>query len=142
MVKMGYCGDVCDHCPRFLATKDGRIRKLREVAELWHRVGLRPETLPPEEMVCHGCSPSKMCPYGIAPCASEREIASCGECADYPCDRISVPFERIEVWSQRSRQFCTSEEYELVPKAFFEKKRNLDRIHEKHVTNRRSRTHN
>ena len=134
MLKMGYCGDVCDYCPRYIATRSGSEEQLREVAALWHRAGARSEERPPEEMICHGCCPEKACPYGITECAREKGVANCGECEDYPCERLSRPFERLKTGPERWRKACSSEEeYERIRKAFHQKKENLARAHREYL---------
>jgi len=70
--KMGYCGNNCDYCPLYIATQSGDKGELTRVAILWHKVRARHQILPPEEMVCNGCTPDKTCPFGIIKCASEK----------------------------------------------------------------------
>jgi len=48
---MGYCGNVCDYCPRYIASQSGDKDKLTKVAILWHKAGALPKILPPEEIV-------------------------------------------------------------------------------------------
>jgi hypothetical protein len=82
-------------------------------------------------MKCRGCSPEKKCPFGFAQCASGRGLAHCGECTEYPCPNLKARFDLIPTLSQKWKQACTPEEYELVNKAFWQKKENLDRARER-----------
>ena len=134
MPKFTFCGDDCGFCPRYRATQSGDDKELRRIAELWYRAGSRPTVLPPEEMICHGCSANNPCPYEIASCATERGVTTCGECDEYPCDRLARAFDSQKSSSGRWKQACSPEEYELVYKAFFQKKENLDRIRLKSST--------
>ncbi len=124
---MGYCGDVCDYCPLYVATQSGSKERLQEAAVLWHKAGARPTVCPPEEMICHGCSRDKACQYGIAQCASGKGLQHCGECSEYPCAVLASRFDVIPKLSEEWKSACTKEEYDLVQKAFFLKKENLDR---------------
>ena len=124
---MGYCGDICDYCPRYIATLSGKKEKLEEVALLWFKTGSRPKVLPPEEMICHGCSPAKACQFGIAECASGKNLKHCGECTDYPCPVLKSRFDVIEKLAEDWKGICTREEYELLFKAYLQKKKNLDK---------------
>jgi hypothetical protein len=117
--RMAYCGDVCDYCPRYIATQSGNRDKLNEVAILWHKAGSSSTMLTPEEMICHGCSPAKVCPFGIAKCASEKRLNHCGECFDYPCPILKARFDLIPKLSETLKNVCTKEQYDLVRKAFF-----------------------
>ena len=132
--KMGYCGDVCDYCPRYIATQSGDKNKLKEVAILWHKAGVRPKILTPEEMICHGCFPKKECQFGIARCASGKGVSHCGECSDYPCANLKSRFDLIPSISETWKSVCTKEEYELIHKAFWQKKENLDKAREEYLS--------
>lgn len=132
--KMGYCGDVCNYCPRYIATQSGNKDKLNEVAILWHKAGARPKILTPEEMLCHGCFPHKACQFGIAQCASEKGIRHCGECSEYPCPILKSRFDLIPQLSEDWKKVCTKEEYDLVHKAFWQKKENLDKAREQYLS--------
>ncbi len=127
---MGYCGDVCNYCPRYIATQSGERDKLNKVAILWHKGGARDKVLTSEEIKCHGCAPDKACPFGVAECASEKKLNHCGECSTYPCPILKARFDLIPELSQKWKKVCTEEEYNLVYKAFLEKKENLDKARE------------
>ena len=127
---MGHCGDVCDYCPRYTATKSGDMEKLKEAAALWYKAGLRPRILTPEEIKCGGCSP-EACPSGIAGCSSGKGLNNCGECSDYPCPLLQSRFDKIPELSEKWKNLFSKEQYELGFKAFWQKKENLDRVHKR-----------
>ena len=56
---------------------------------------------------------------------TERGIKNCGECADYPCEKLRECFAVTESFEPACRQACTEEEYVKLRKAFFEKEKNL-----------------
>ena len=89
MLKLSYCGDDCNLCPRYIAAQSNSIEKLKEVAALWKKAGWRESIVPPEEMACNGCRTVKWCRYDdIRKCAKEKRIDNCGLCRDYPCKKI------------------------------------------------------
>ncbi|OPY76996.1 MAG: hypothetical protein A4E64_01296 [Syntrophorhabdus sp. PtaU1.Bin058] len=80
------CGLDCFNCPAFLANKDIDIRK-----SISQRLNL-----PLEEARCEGCRNTKgtiaflgdNLPCAVFQCTSEKGIAYCYECADFPCDHL------------------------------------------------------
>lgn len=141
-INMGCCSDACDHCPRYIAMHSGNRDKLIEVAILWHKAGATATLLTPEEIACRGCSPDKICPFGIAKCAFEKGLKHCGECSDYPCLILKARFDLIPKLSEDMKKVCTKEEYDLVYKAFWQKKENLDKARELYLKTKNEKTHN
>jgi len=46
MVKLAFCGDDCNYCPRYNATLNQNEHKLREIAVLWKKsVGVKTSIL-------------------------------------------------------------------------------------------------
>lgn len=134
-MKLGFCGDNCSVCPRYVATQSGDVEQLRKVAVLWYRVGLRDEVVPPEELTCHGCSTENLCAYeDVRECAIEKGVKNCGECEDYPCEKVLKVFKWTESFVERCKEKCSEEEYESLRKAFFSKKENLDRANKKYLS--------
>jgi len=129
-MKLAFCGNDCDECPRYLATKSNDEKVLQETAVLWHRLGYRDQVVSPQEIACQGCTPSNWCRYGIAKCVLEKQVNNCGECGDYPCPTILETFERTEAFDRESKATCSQEDYARLRKSFFLKKENLDRIHD------------
>ena len=120
------CGNDCSVCPRHLPKTDG---ELRHTAELWKDIGYRDRIVSNEEISCTGCKPENLCRYNIIGCVSAKGLSNCGECAGYPCEKITECFAATERFAPGCKAACTEEEYETLRKAFFEKKKNLDLIH-------------
>jgi hypothetical protein len=134
MTTMGICGDNCLCCPRYLATQSGEPEELEKVKELWLRLGLRDRALPARDLACYGCAPENKCAYlELRTCVYEKGIENCGLCETYPCVLVNAALEKSEGLCTQAVSVCTSEEMELLRKAFFSKRQNLDRKHfEKH----------
>ena len=128
-MKLAMCGDDCDLCPRYLATRSGDERELKRIAEIWQRAGWRTGDVQPREMTCTGCSPQNQCIYSIAQCAAEKGIESCGVCAEYPCPKISEAFAKTDLSAQKCKTLFPAELYDQLRRAFFLKKAHLDAIH-------------
>lgn len=41
MNRIAFCGNNCDFCPRYIATKNESIEELRRCAEIWYKLGWR-----------------------------------------------------------------------------------------------------
>ncbi|MBN1532353.1 MAG: DUF3795 domain-containing protein [Spirochaetes bacterium] len=120
------CGNRCDLCPRYIATRHGAAAELRRVAELWRDMGWRDSVVPPEEISCSGCDGSAFCRYGIRSCAGARGVADCGLCGDYPCAVILEAFSRTSRYEGICRERCGGGDFAQLKRAFFEKRRNLE----------------
>ena len=130
MIKLAYCGDDCNLCPRYIATQSDSVEKLKEVAALWKKAGWRENILPPEEMVCDGCRTVKWCRYDdIRKCANEKGIDNCGKCRNYPCEKMEKLFTQTASYAKLCKKNCLEQEYELLHKAFFSKKQKLYKVH-------------
>jgi len=133
MTFIGICGDNCTYCPRYIATQKGDFKSLSDVKMLWVRLGFRDPEFPVQDMACYGCSPENRCAYPeVRDCAVDKEVANCGDCAQYPCSKINKVFERTEKLRSEAIAICTTEELEILDKAFFWKKRYLDQNSKKH----------
>jgi hypothetical protein len=122
------CGDICSECPRYIATKNNDNNKLQKLAELWFRLGFRDRIVNAEELKCDGCKKDKFCSHNINNCEKIRNITNCGECDDFPCEKINLVFEKNEKQKLNCLQKCTKPEYEQLSKAFLMKKEVLTRI--------------
>jgi hypothetical protein len=111
-----------DACPRYTAKTP---EELRGVAELLYRMGWRDTILPPEEIVCSGCTSEKTCEYGIVECQRTKEISKCKQCPDFPCPRINEMLETTRRFEKRCKEVCSAAEYAFLTEAFFEKEDNL-----------------
>ncbi|MGA3086542.1 MAG: DUF3795 domain-containing protein [Thermodesulfobacteriota bacterium] len=128
-MKLSFCGNDCDECPRYLATKSVDEKVLQETAVLWHRLGYSDRVVSQEEITCQGCTSSNWCRYEIAKCAEKKQVGNCGKCQFYPCPTILETFKRTEVFAKGSKATCSQEDYVRLQKAFFLKKENLDKIY-------------
>ncbi len=130
MTLIGFCGDNCALCPRYIATKSGDIHHLEKVRDLWVKVGWRDAATSPEEVACSGCTSVKSCRYdNVRICARDKGITNCGECIDYPCREIIKVFEKTKSYERKCKRVGSPSEYQILNKAFFLKKQTLDAIH-------------
>ncbi len=128
-MKLGICGDRCDVCPRFIATRNNDDDLFGRIKRVYVKVGLRDQDIPPDSLTCRGCSPENTCAYSLVrDCAIERKVGNCGECPDYPCEKINMVFQKTENFIEIFRRVCTGEEFALFEQAFFSKKAYLDRV--------------
>ncbi len=118
------CGNDCSICPRHIPRTN---EELHNTAELWYKIGYRDKVVTNDEIKCEGCTTKNWCRYKIIQCVSDRNILNCGQCEAYPCENIKDAFEKTMLFEPDCKRCCTSEEYEIMKKAFFQKKENLDR---------------
>lgn len=121
------CGNDCSICPRHLPKTDEELYK---TSELWHRIGYRDKVVSIAEISCSGCSPNNWCRYKIIDCTMDIGVANCGECSEYPCEKIRECFDITDSFRPTCKEVCNSSEYEILKKAFFQKESNLDSIYE------------
>lgn len=119
------CGNDCGCCPRF-AAKTAREREL--VAKFWHAAGWRDRVVPREEIQCGGCTPETPCRYRIAKCVSDRGLENCGQCPRYPCALLTSAFQTTEQYERSCRQLCSEAGFDVLRRAFFEKRENLSAV--------------
>ncbi len=131
MIQLGFCGDDCNYCPRYLATRSGDQDRLKEVAAIWRDIGWRDTLEPPEKIVCHGCATIEKCGFGIKDCVINKGVESCGKCGEYPCARLLGIFENNQKEAIICKDKLSTEYYGLFQRAFFSKKERLYRIHNK-----------
>lgn len=120
--KITLCGDNCNFCPRYNAKTEADLQK---VAELWYRVGLRDCVVSNEEIKCTGCLSHKKCTYELVECTKNHNVEKCNQCDNFPCDKINVMLSRSKEYKNICKEICSSEEYQMLEKAFFEKEENL-----------------
>ncbi|MDO4520736.1 MAG: DUF3795 domain-containing protein [Erysipelotrichaceae bacterium] len=128
---MAACGNDCAACPRYnVHPYEKTEEQLRRTAELWQRIGYRDHVVSNSEISCSGCRPSNWCRYNVIGCCTEKGIADCAECGEYPCQNMLECFKVTESFEPMCRKVCTEEEYAQLKKAFFDKKKNLDQLQE------------
>lgn len=120
--KITLCGDNCIECPRYNANSE---EELRNVAELWYRVGWRDCVVSNEEIRCEGCSSHKQCTYHLVECTKEHNVDKCNQCVEFPCEKIDHMLERSKEYQKRCKVVCLDAEYDMLEKAFFNKENNL-----------------
>ena len=120
--KISLCGDNCSACPRYTAETE---EQLQAAAELWHRVGWRDTVEPAENMRCDGCCAEKKCAYDLFACTRENGVEKCCQCGNFPCDKTERMLKKTEQDREKCKRLCTWEQYDILKKAFFEKRRNL-----------------
>ena len=98
---LAYCGLYCDHCPIHLATleMDESVKKIMRDSiskQCKEKYGM---DLKPEDITdCDGCTANTGRLFSgcrnceIRKCAMERNHNSCGECPEYPCNKLSGIF--------------------------------------------------
>lgn len=123
------CGDICSECPRYIATKNNRMEELQRVALLWHRLGFRDRVVDVEEIKCTGCHKKPDCGYGLTTCEHMAEKANCGECELFPCPKFDLVFRKSDMGDEICKLHCSSDEYSVLKRAFFNKKEILTNIH-------------
>lgn len=113
--------------------------KAKAAALLWYKAGWVDEVVPPEQIVCYGCVSAGWCRYGIQPCASGKGVDNCGQCDDYPCDKILKAFEKAEVYAGVVTEKLSKEDCELFQRVFFSKKENPDKANREYLARRKRR---
>jgi len=127
MVKLGYCGDNCEICPRYIATLSGDKSELQKVAILWKKAGFRDTLEEPKYLICYGCHFSKVCVYeDVRKCCIEKDIDNCGNCSSYPCEKISTAFKKTKILTEKCKEILSNDEFDILNGAFFKKKEYLD----------------
>lgn len=90
---IAYCGLTCSDCRAYLATQANDPVALEKVAAQW-RVEYDVPDLTVESVVCDGCltAEGRKCGHcfdcDIRACAMALNVANCGHCADYGCEKI------------------------------------------------------
>ena len=90
------CGLVCTNCPAYLATRDKNTESMKRIAQQWSaEYG---KELRVDDCWCNGCR-SESGPWmshcaecGIRACGVEKNLNHCGDCADYPCEKLTEFF--------------------------------------------------
>ena len=86
MKLLAYCGLYCDQCSCRAAFADQDMRHMAHMPEKYREA--RPT---PSDNDCGGCKGRCICPpCGIKDCAAAKGLDHCGECADFPCERLEA----------------------------------------------------
>lgn len=114
------CGNDCSVCPRRMPKTDSELCK---TAELWHRIEYRDKVVTNEEVRCFGCTIDNWCRYKIVDCTQRHKIENCGQCPNYPCEKIKGTFEQTMLFETSCKLQCSIEEYDVMKRAFLKKKK-------------------
>ncbi len=125
---IAFCGNRCDLCPRYKATKSENPEHLQRIAELWHKLGWRDYIVSNQEISCYGCFPDIRCSHDLGDCYMKKEIETCGKCDFYPCDRLNKVMAKTESFRDKCVSLSEKEDIDDILNAFFYKKQNLDKI--------------
>ncbi|WP_181391718.1 DUF3795 domain-containing protein [Methanospirillum lacunae] len=109
------CGFHCSQCPAYIGNIKSEEDRNR-VSETWHKIyGLE---IPAEAIRCDGClKPDSENPFriggdcGMRNCVQDRKIAHCGECNEFPCDRIEQHMASVESVAPGCRDTLTPDEF-------------------------------
>ncbi len=89
------CGLVCSRCDAFRASREGNAEKLELVAADW-RKRYNCLEIKAENIRCNGCMTEGGPKCGhcessceVRKCALERKVSNCGQCASFPCEKLS-----------------------------------------------------
>jgi hypothetical protein len=94
---IAYCGLVCTDCPSYIATQAGDRSALERVAAQWREEFDAPN-LTAESIMCDGClgTTGNKCGHcaecEMRACALALNLANCGHCPDYACDKLETFF--------------------------------------------------
>lgn len=91
------CGYRCDICMAYRPNVEANPANQQVLSDGWHKYfGFR---IPPERIICDGCMADNpqlidsACP--VRPCAIERGLQNCAQCADFGCEKLS---ERLVIY--------------------------------------------
>jgi hypothetical protein len=93
---IAYCGLDCSQCGALIATETNDAAKRVEVAAMWSEefnADIRPE-----HIYCDGCVSEGGVLYQhcsvceIRKCGSDKGLANCGHCDEYPCIKLAEFF--------------------------------------------------
>lgn len=83
--KLAYCGLYCDQCSSKVAFEE---QNLKHFDALPRPLSRHRELV---ECDCEGCKGNNICgPCKIKECASPRDIDSCAQCQEFPCETITA----------------------------------------------------
>jgi hypothetical protein len=94
---IAYCGLTCTDCPSYAATQSGDRAELERVAAMWREEFDAPELMA-ESIQCDGClgTEGRKCGHcsecEMRACAMALNLANCGHCTDYACDKLEAFF--------------------------------------------------
>ncbi len=109
------CGFRCDRCLAFVANARTHADRVRGSGAWAKYFGLQ---VAPQQMRCRGCAggkveglkyPDPKCE--IRPCATERGVATCAGCGEYPCKTMRSRMAGCDDVVQRFRGHIPDHEF-------------------------------
>ena len=91
---IGACGLICSECEAYKATQANDPAAIESVAAKWREEYGAP--VQADYVWCDGCMTegSRKCGHcaecDIRTCVTEKAIANCAACTDYPCAKIAA----------------------------------------------------
>ncbi len=94
---LGVCGVDCSTCPAYIATMNDDNELRSKTAIEWsqgYSVNLKPENIH-----CVGCVATEGVHFAhcnecdVRLCGLDKNLTSCGNCDDYPCDMLDKIFQ-------------------------------------------------
>lgn len=97
--EIAYCGIICSSCPAYRSARKPRPRAQIRVARLWSTKENQYEAC---DITCKGCTEawgrkfSHCINCKVRECARKRQIRHCGECDEYPCQKLKDLYDRLD----------------------------------------------
>ena len=88
---ISYCGLKCNECDAYKATMANDAKEIERLSKEWTTDTL---SFTPEQIWCDGCIGGNGRLFNwcndctIRNCASERQVANCAHCDEFPCQII------------------------------------------------------
>ena len=131
---IGYCGYNCGECAARSDDKETR----RAMVEVWKKVfghqAYTEDNMPIAEP-CPGCKAESPCADTACqarPCAKEKEIESCVDCVEFPCEKVAhllAAAEGMFIYTLPKKNIeLTEEEFNLGMKQFDSMPRILNQL--------------
>lgn len=109
-INISPCGLVCSQCDAYRATQLNDAEKLELVAADWRKRYNCPD-IKAELIPCDGCMTEggRKCFHcenscTIRPCAIDKGVKVCSECAEYPCAKLTEFFSYVPEQQSGSMQ--------------------------------------
>ncbi len=106
MKKMiAFCGLVCSDCSTLKATQSGDTNAMNAEIAKWQVLADKAGMdvgIDADYLSCDGCLEmnARLCGLcldcAVRACGIERKVDNCGQCDDYPCDKVEKTFSDFE----------------------------------------------
>ena len=93
------CGNICNNCAAFKATRKDDDLKRRKTAKSWSK--MYSSNISPEDINCEGCMTAggKKFSYcgvcEIRKCGMKKNVKNCAYCDEYICDKLEEFFQMV-----------------------------------------------